>query len=146
MEEYVSLSEQVDELQKQAAGLKDSFEQATHETSAQVKARIDKLQANIAARHHADANQAGRAASQAHGQWQAMKADTAAKMRDLQDRVARQRDEHDVKTAERDAEDAEDTAAYTLDFASWAVDQAQLAVLDAVDARAWADARAAARS
>jgi hypothetical protein len=49
-----------------------------------------------------------------------------------------------VKTAETDAEWAEDEAADAVDFASWAVEQAEVAVLDAVDARAWADARAAA--
>jgi chromosome segregation ATPase len=139
----MSLSEQVDDLQKRAGELKDSFDQATHETSAQVKARIEQAKADIAARHDAVSDKAGQA-SQAHSQWQAMKADTAAKMRDLQDRVARKRDQHDVKTAEHDAEAAEEDAAFALDFASWAVDQAKLAVLDAVDARSWADARAAA--
>jgi hypothetical protein len=60
------------------------------------------------------------------------------------DRVDRKRDEHDVKKAERDAEDAEEDAADALDYATWAVDQAQLAVLHAIDARTWADERAAA--
>jgi hypothetical protein len=49
-----------------------------------------------------------------------------------------------VKAAERDAERAEDNAADALDYAGWAIDQAELAVLDAADARAWANARAAA--
>src|SRR6266571_2854172 len=39
---------------------------------------------------------------------------------------------------------AEDDAADALDYAAWAIDQAEAAVLDAADARAWADARAAA--
>jgi hypothetical protein len=60
--------------------------------------------------------------------------------------VDRKRDEHDVKTAAKDADAAEQDAADALDYASWAVDQAQLAVLDAVDARTWADERAAASS
>ena len=46
--------------------------------------------------------------------------------------------------AEDDAELAEDNAADALDYAAWAVDQAEVAVLDAADARAWADTRAAA--
>lgn len=50
----------------------------------------------------------------------------------------------ELKAAERDAEAAGYDAADALDFAAWAVDQAQLAVLDAADARAWANARAAA--
>ena len=44
------------------------------------------------------------------------------------------------------SEGRQQTAAYALDFADWAIDQAYLLVLDALDARAWADARAAASS
>jgi peptidoglycan hydrolase CwlO-like protein len=142
----MSLSEQVDDLQKQVTELKDSFDQATHETSAQVKARIDKLRADIAARPSVSPEKAGQAAGHAQSQWQAMKADNAAKMRDLHDRIARKRDQHDVKKAENDAGDAEGDASFALDYASWVIDQVQLAVLDAVDARSWADARAAASS
>ena len=76
--------------------------------------------------------------------WQSFKADTSAKMQGLRGRIERQRDERDVKAAERDAEAAEDDAANALDYAAWAIDQAEVAVLDAADARAWADARAAA--
>ncbi len=87
---------------------------------------------------------AGQAADHAHTQWQSFKADASAKMAELQGRIERQRDERDVKAAERDAEAAEDDAADALDYAAWAIDQAEAAVLDAADARAWADARAAA--
>jgi hypothetical protein len=142
----MSLSEQVDDLQKHAAELKDSFDQATHETSAQVKARIDQAKTDITAHHSAVPEKAGQAAGHKQSQWQAMKADTAAKMRDLQDHIANERDQHDLKTAEHDARNVEEDAAYVLDFAIWVIDQAKLAALDAVDARSWADARAAASS
>jgi hypothetical protein len=84
------------------------------------------------------------AAGRTQSQWKSMKADAAAKMQAMQDRLDRKRDEHDVKRAESDAEDAEEDAADALDYASWAVDQAQVAVLNAIDARTWADERAAA--
>jgi hypothetical protein len=73
-----------------------------------------------------------------------MKADAQAKMRDLHDRIGRERDELDVKAAEHDAGAAGGNAVDVLDFAWWAAGQAEVAVLDAVDARAWADERAAA--
>jgi hypothetical protein len=66
-------------------------------------------------------------------------------MRDLRDRIDRKRDELDVKAAEHDAEAAEEDAVDALDFAWWVVEQAGLTVLDAIDARAWADKRAASR-
>jgi hypothetical protein len=143
-EEDMNVSDQVDALQKRAAELKSSFDQARRETNEQVKARIGHVQADIAARQDAGKQKAGEAAERTQSQWKALKADASARMQDVQDRIDRQRDQHDVKRAERDADAAEEDAADALDYASWAVDQAQLAVLDAIDARSWADARAAA--
>jgi hypothetical protein len=140
----MNVSDQVDTLQKRAADLKSSFEQARHETNEQVKARIDQAKADISARDSAAKEKAEQAAGRTQSQWKSMQADAAAKMQDLQDRVARKRDQHDVKMAEEDAETAEQDAADALDYATWAIDQAQVAVLDAIDARTWADARAAA--
>jgi hypothetical protein len=140
----MAISDQVDNVQQRAADLKSSFEQSRKETNEQVKARLGKAKADVAARQAAARQSAQQAAGHAEGQWKAMKANADARMQDFQNRVDRKRDEHDVKKAERDAEDAEAGAADALDYAAWAVDQAQLAVLDAVDARTWADTRAAA--
>ena len=140
----MNVSGQVDTLQKRAADLKSSFDQARQATIEQVEARIDQTKADIAAHESAAKQKAGQAAGRAQSQWKSMQADAAAKMQDLQDRIARKRDQHDVKVAEEDAEAAEEEAADALDYATWVVDQAKLAVLDAVDARTWADARAAA--
>jgi chromosome segregation ATPase len=143
-EEFMSVSEQIDALQQRAAELKGSADQARHETDAQIKARIDKTRADITARQDAVKAKTGQAADHAQSQWKSMKADAAARTQDLRDRVDRKRDERDAKKAEREAEEAEEDAADALDYALWVVDQAQLAVLDAIDARSWADARAAA--
>jgi hypothetical protein len=47
-----------------------------------------------------------------------------------------------AKAAASDADLAETDAADALDYAEWTVDNAQLAMLDAIDARAYADERA----
>ena len=140
----MSISEQVDALQARAAELKSSADQARRETHEQVNARISQAKTDIAARQSAGKEKAEQAADRTQSQWKSMQADGAAKMQAVQDRIGRQRDQHDVKRAERDAEYAEIDAADALDYADWAVAQAQLAVLDAIDARSWADARAAA--
>jgi hypothetical protein len=140
----VTISDQVDALQKRAEDLKSSFDQSRHETNEQVKARLGQARADIAGRQDAVKEQAKKTAGRAQSQWQAMKADAAAKLQAIQDRIDRQRDEHDVTMADKDAEAAEDEASDALDYATWAVDQAQLAVLDAVAARNWANAQAAA--
>jgi hypothetical protein len=138
------LREYVDALQKQVTHLKDSADQAREETSAQVGARIEQAKADVAAHQEPTREQAGQAAGRAQSQWQSMKADAAAKMQDLQDRIGRKHDQLDAKMAEDDAEAAEADAADALDYARWAAEQAELAVLDAIDARTWADERAAA--
>ena len=140
----MSISEQVDALQKRVAELKNSADQARQETNEQVKARISQAKADIAAREGTVKEKTEQAADQTQNQWKKLQADNAAKMKGLHDRIGRQRDQHDVKKAQKEADNAEEDAADALDYAAWAVDQAQLAVLDAIDARTWADARAAA--
>ena len=140
----MTISDQIDALQKRAADLKSSFDQSRQETNEQVKARLSHAKADIDARQSAVKDKAEQGAARTESQWKSMKADTAAKVQAMHDRVDLKRDEHDVKKAERDAEAAEEDAADALDYATWAVDQAQLAVLDAIDARTWADERAAA--
>lgn len=139
----MTISDQIDALQKRAADLKTSFDKSRQETNEQVKARLSHAKADIAAHQSAVEEKAEQAAGRTQSQWKSMKADAAAKIQAMQDRVDRKRDEHDVKKAESDAKAAEEDAADALDYAAWGVDQAQLAVLYAIDARTWADERAA---
>jgi hypothetical protein len=140
----MTLSKQADALQAKAADLKSSLDASRHETNEQIKTRVANAKTKAEAARDTVHGQTDQGADRAHAQWQSFKADTSAKMQQLQEQVERKRDERDVKAAERDAESAEDNAADALDYAAWAIDQAELAVLDAADARAWADARAAA--
>jgi hypothetical protein len=68
-----------------------------------------------------------------------MRADAAAKMDDVQAKIDKRTRQMDAKAAATDADWAEAEAADTLDYAEWAVDNAQLSMLDAIDARAYAD-------
>lgn len=138
-----ALQEWIDAVQEQAAELRVTTEQAREETRDEVSARIEQVRADLAAQRQSARDKAGHAASRAQGQWESMRADVAAKMQDLHARITRMRDEQDVKKAGHRAELAEADAEEALDFARWAVSEAQLYVLDAIDARAWADERAA---
>jgi hypothetical protein len=139
----MALNDQIDALQSRAAELKSSFEASRHETSDKIKARIADVKAKADAAQTAAHEHVDDSVERAHGQWQTFKADVSAKMKELKEHIQRQRDEHDAKDAEKAAERAEDYAADSLDFAAWAIEQAQFDVLDAVDARAVADATAA---
>ena len=140
----MTLSEQIDALQAKVADLKSSLDASRHETNEQIKARVASAKAKAKAAEETVHGRADQTADQAQTQWRSFQADTSAKMAELQGRIERKREERDVKAAEDDAKWAEDNAAAALDYAAWAVDQAKVAVLDAADARAWADARAAA--
>ncbi len=136
--------EYVDSLQEQVTHLKEGMDLARKETSEQVRARVQQVKADLAAHQDSASDKAGQAADREQSPWQSIRANAAAGARDLQDRADRKRRELDVKSAERDAGDAEENALDALGFARWAVGQAEGAVLDAIDTRAWADERAAA--
>lgn len=138
-----AVRQHIDALQRQVNELKESVEQASRETSQQITARVEQLRA--AQSLQADpASDAGQAADQSRNQWQEMKADLAAKMGDLHDRIERTKGKVSVGIADDDAADAEDAAVDALDYAAWTVWQAETTVVDAIDARARADERAAA--
>ena len=103
-----------------------------------------RAQADLAAHQAPASDKAGEAVGRTQSPWQSIKANAAVGARDLQDRIDRKRHDLDVKNAERDAGDAEENALDALGFARWAVKQAEVALLDSVDTRAWADERAAA--
>jgi hypothetical protein len=71
--------------------------------------------------------------------WAQLKADTAAKLDDLDAKMDRRADQLAAKVAASQADGAEADAADAIDFAAWTVDNARLAVLDAIDARVYAD-------
>jgi hypothetical protein len=83
--------------------------------------------------------QVDEAAASARSTWAQIKADTAAKLDDLEAKMDRRAAQRDAKLAARQADGAEADAADAIEFAAWTVDHARLAVLDAIDARVYAD-------
>jgi uncharacterized membrane protein YqiK len=115
---------------------------AADENRAQLKQRVDQAQDN-ASRAREDAKQrVGETADRAQSKWAQMKADAEAKREDVKAKIEKRTDQLDAKGAAKDADWAEDDAADAIDYAVWMVYDAQLAVLDALDARAYADERA----
>ena len=102
-----ALRKQIDTLQEHVESLKRSADQALRETREQVEARISQAKADMDARGDAVREKAGQVAERPRNQWEVAKAEVSAKMRDLQDRIDRKREQHDVKEAEAEAEVAE---------------------------------------
>ena len=135
----MDFSTQLDDLQQRAAEAKTSAQAAVSESREQLRQRLDqaRVEVNLAgmdARQEVDA-----ATAKARSKWAQLKADAAVKLDDVQARMDRRADQLDAKVAARQADGAEADAADAIDFAAWTVDNARLAVLDAIDARVYAD-------
>ena len=72
-------------------------------------------------------------------QWNALKAKVAADTDALKARIAGHKHERDVRRAENNAERLESEAGFAIDYAVVSVEQAKLAVLDAIASRVEAE-------
>jgi chromosome segregation ATPase len=134
----MDFSTQLDDLQQRAADAKTSAQAAVSESRDQLRQRIDQAKVDMDLAANAR-QQVDEAAASARGRWAKMKADAAAKLDDFDARMDRRADQLDAKVAANQADGAEADAADAIDFAAWTVDNARLAVLDAIDARVYAD-------
>jgi hypothetical protein len=142
----MNFSEKLDALQQRVVDAKTAIQTATGESREQLKHRIDKAQgdADQAVRHAEQETK--QAAAGARTKWAQLKAEVAAKTGDAKAKIEERGRQLDAKAAAHDADWAEAEAADALDFATWAVGNAEVAILDAVDARLHADERAEAAS
>ncbi len=138
----MDFSEQLDALQQHAAEAKSAAQAAATESHDQLRQRIGQAQVDMNLAVKDAKQQAGEAAASARSKWAQMKTDAAARMDDLQAKIDKRAQQLDARAAASDADRAEGDAADAIDYAQWTVDNARLAVLDAIDARAYADERA----
>ena len=135
----MDFSTQLDDLQQRAAEAKTSAQAAVSESREKLRRRIDQAKVEVDQKATDARQDAGAAADDARSKWAQLKADTAAKLDDFDAGMDRRADQLDAKLAASQADGAEADAADAIDFAAWTVDNARLAVLDAIDARVYAD-------
>src|SRR6476620_11077985 len=128
---HTNYSTRLDDLQQRVATVRSAVQTAASESDAQLKERIDRAQADLDQSVENARQEVSQAADSARAKWAQLKADAAAKMSDVKANI-------DKRTRHVDAKVAADDAAEALDFADWAVENAQLAILDAIHARAYA--------
>jgi hypothetical protein len=141
-EHPMDFSAQLDKLQQQANETVASIRSASAESRDELRQRIDqaRVDANLALM---DVKQkAEETSDQVQTQWAQLKADASAWMDDIRAKIDKRADQRDAKAAAKDADRAERDAADAIDYAVLAFFSARLAVLDALDARAYADERA----
>jgi multidrug efflux pump subunit AcrA (membrane-fusion protein) len=138
----MDFSSQLDALQKRVTEAQAEITAAATETRDQLKQRIDQAQVDVNLGLKDAKQQAGTAADDAQNKWAQMKADAAAKLDDVKAKIDKRTDQIDARAAASDADWAENDAIAAIDYADWTFENARLAVLDAIDARAYADERA----
>ena len=138
----MEFSERLDALQQRVTAAKTAVQGAATESREQIGKRIDQAQADLDRAVQGAQEQAERDADSARTRWAQMRADAAAKMADVKAGIEKRNRQTDAKIAARDADWADADALDAIGFAEWAVDNMELAILDAIDARVYADERA----
>ena len=139
MTQHTNFSTRLDDLQQRVATVRSAVQTAASESEAQLKERVDRAQADLDQSVQDAQQEVSQAADSARAKWAQLKADAAAKTSAAKTNIDKRIHQLDARVAADDADWAEADAADALDFADWAVENAQLAMLDAVQARAYAD-------
>ena len=129
------LSQQLADLSARAKNAEDAVAAAKKEAHDKMMARREQTRAAATAafeKMNKDIKSVEDTASQ---QWGALKAKVAADMNYMKGNIAEFKHERDVKRAENLADRLEREATFAIDYAIASVEQAKLAVLDAVIGR-----------
>jgi hypothetical protein len=139
----MDFSAKLGELKNHVSEVQTSVEAAADETHDQVKRRIDSAQSDMDKAVSQAKQDAAQASARAESGWAQVKADAAAKVANAKAKADRRADEFDARVAATQADAARADAFAAIDFADWAVESARLTILDAIDARLYAEERAA---
>jgi DNA-binding transcriptional MerR regulator len=138
----MDFSAQLEKLQQQATETTANIRSASAESRDQLKQRIDQARVDANLALMGVRQQAEQTSDQVQSKWAQVKADASAWMDDIKAKIDKRSDQRDAKAAAKDADRAERDAGEAIDYAIFAFYSAELAVLDALDARAYADERA----
>jgi hypothetical protein len=133
------LSEQLAELSVHAKNAEDAVVAAQKEAHEKVVARREQSRAAVTAaigKVDQDLKSAGTKVSK---NWAALQAKVASDLETFKAGIEERKHDRAVKRAENYAERLEDEAAFSIDYAISAIEQAELAVLDAIVGRVEAE-------
>jgi sulfite reductase alpha subunit-like flavoprotein len=133
------LSEQLADLSVHAKKAEDAVTAAQKETHDKIMARWEQARADATATTEKVNEKIQSVGDSAAKGWNARKAKIAADMDALKAKVVQKKHERDARRAESEADTLEWDAGLAIDYAIASVDQARLAVLDAVAGRIRAD-------
>jgi hypothetical protein len=129
------LSEQLADLSVRAKKAEDMAAVAEKEARDKIEARREEAHAAAVAATEKIDQQVKSVKDSASRNWSALKAKIEADVQALKAGIALRKREREAKHAEHDAERLEWEAAFAIDYAVASVEQAKLAVLDAIAGR-----------
>jgi hypothetical protein len=140
----MDFNKQLDDLEHRVEQLKASVAAAGEENHEQLKQRIDQAQADTD-RALAEAKQeTSAAADKARTSWEQTRSGAKVRLDEFKAKAQRRADQVDADFAASDADWAEADAYAAIDYADWTIENARVAILDAIDARVTADQKATA--
>ncbi|MFD8250580.1 hypothetical protein [Nocardia sp. NPDC059691] len=140
----MDLLTQFESLEKRTSADLAQVRVAANESRQNLEQRIGQAQVDLEGT--AAERKEGEATGKRQGKWAQIRADASAKMEDVKAKIDKRNDQIDANMAAAEAEFAEADASDAIAYAGWVVDNARLAVLDALDARKYAGERAKAAS
>ena len=129
------ISEQLANLSVQAKKAEDTVAAAQKETHDKVVARVAQAQATAEEAVQKVNQNIKSAGDMASTKWSGLKAKVAADIDGLKSKVAQRKHELGVKRAQNYSQLLDDDATFAIDYAIASIEQAKLAVLDAIAGR-----------
>jgi ElaB/YqjD/DUF883 family membrane-anchored ribosome-binding protein len=129
------LSEQLADLSVRAKNAEDAMAAAQKEAHDKIVARKEQARAAVTTAIETVNQEIKSVGDSATKNWSAVKAKIDADMNSLRANVAQVKHDRDVRRAENRADRLEWEAGFAIDYAIASVEQAKLAVLDAIDGR-----------
>ncbi|HTJ57353.1 MAG TPA: hypothetical protein VL418_07305 [Devosiaceae bacterium] len=133
------LSEQLADLSVRAKNAEDTINEAREEEHEEIAARLQEARDEAEEASERVDQQIQSVNEAAASKWEAARAKLHADMTALKANVAQHQHEHDARRASQHADDLEWEAGIAVDFAIASIEQAKVAVLDAIDARVEAE-------
>lgn len=136
------LSELLRDLANRAEKAETKIEAVEQETSEKVHDAIDTSKAEAQARQDEFKANVAKTKAAAGSDWKKLQEDHNERVQKIKKHIAAKKDAVNRKLAEDRADDAEEYARDSIYFASMAIDNAEVASLEAIDARAYAESLA----
>lgn len=136
------LSEQLKELSNRVAMAETKATAAQQESKEKVETTIQKSKSDAETRRASFTANVQAKQTTAASDWEALQADFHQKTQQIKNKIETEKEAREVKKANKRAEDAEDYAVAAIMYVYMAVDEAEVAVLEAIAARAYADSLA----